>query len=224
MKLSAEAVKKNFFRKSRTSNVFCAVQETSLSVESGELVEITGRSGSGKSTLLNMVGGLLQPSAGKVLLDGQDLYALDDRALSRLRSEKIGMICQGQMSLRSLTVLENVMLPGLLYDRPAGLEAEARALLERMGIAALADARPDELSGGELRRVAIAEALIRRPGIILADEPTGSLDDENTEIVLRLLRQLADEGRAVLLVTHEAGAGKYADRAYTMQAGVLAEA
>ena len=222
MILRAEQVTRRFLRKSKQSNVFWAVRETDLTLEPGRLVEITGRSGSGKSTLLNMLAGLLEPTSGKVWLDDRDLYAMEDGERSRLRNRCVGVIPQGQTGLGSLTVLENVLLPCLLYGGPAP-ETEAMALLERMGIAHLRDARPGELSGGELRRMAIARALIRGPGVLLADEPTGDLDDKNTAAVLSLLRQAADEGRAVLLVTHEREAEAYADRILRMDGGVLTE-
>ena len=130
------------------------------------------------------------------------------------------MIPQGQTGLRSLTVLENVLLPCAMYGI-TGQEDHAKELLEQMGIGELMNAYPSELSGGEMRRLSIARALIRRPGILLADEPTGDLDDENTHIVLSLLQKCAQEGKAVLLVTHEAEAAAYADRIYRMEKGIL---
>ena len=221
MKLCAEGIEKQFFRQRGESNYFSAVARTDFDLPEGQLTEVTGRSGSGKSTLLNMLSGLLAPTRGKVLLDGQDLYALPDRALSRLRSRKIGVIPQGQSALSSLTVLENVLLPASLYEKSAPPVDRAMALLRQMGIEALRDARPAELSGGELRRMAIARALINRPGILFCDEPTGDLDDENTRTVLTLLRQTAEEGVSVLLVTHEAEAAHYAHAIYKMDAGAL---
>lgn len=222
MVLRTEHVTRQFLRKSRLSNVLYAVRDVSLTLMPGELAEITGRSGSGKSTLLNMMAGLLTPTEGKIWLDETDLYQMDDEERSRVRNGGIGVIPQGQTGLHSLTVLENVMLPCLLYGDEAPQE-RAEELLERVGIRSLAHAYPNELSGGEMRRLAIARALIRRPGVLLADEPTGDLDDENTRTVLSLLRQAADEGTAVLLVTHEQEAAAYADRIYRMQDGILTE-
>lgn len=222
MELKAEGVSRQYFRKSKSSNVFLAVKETDLALGAGKLTEITGRSGSGKSTLLHMLAGLLAPTTGRVLLDGTDVYALDDEARSRLRNEKLGVIPQGQTALRSLTVLENVKLPGTMYNEAIPDDAAAE-ILERVGIASLKDAYPNELSGGELRRLAIARSLIKKPGVLLADEPTGSLDDENMREVLRLLRQYADEGAAVLLVTHEREAAAYADQVYRMSDGRISE-
>ena len=220
MELKAEGVSRQYFRQSKGSNVFCAVRETDLTLSAGALTEITGRSGGGKSTLLHMLAGLLTPTAGRVLLDDTDIYALDDEARSRLRNEKLGVIPQGHTGLRSLTVLENVTLPCAMYGESVSVDA-ALSLLERVGIAQLKDVYPNELSGGELRRMSIARALIRRPGVLLADEPTGDLDDGNTRAVLRLLRQYADEGAAVLLVTHEREAAAYADRILRMSDGAL---
>ena len=219
--LRAEGISKNYYRKRDGSNGFTAVQPTDFELPEGQVTEITGRSGSGKSTLLNLLAGLLAPSTGKVWLDDADLYALPDGALSRLRNRRVGVIPQGQSGLHSLTVLENVLLPARLYGRGPVPEARARQLLERMGIADLADVRPGDLSGGEMRRMAIARALILEPSVVLADEPTGDLDDGNTAAVLELLRDTARQGAAVLLVTHEAGAARYADAVYRMDSGRL---
>ena len=218
--LRAEGISRRFFRKTGTANFFYAVQETDFTLPAAALTELTGRSGSGKSTFLHMLAGLLEPTGGKVWLDGADLYALDDAARSRLRNAKIGVIPQGQTALRSLTALENVLLPCRMYGE-AENTAAALELLGRVGIAGLKDAYPDELSGGESRRLAVARALIRGPEILLADEPTGDLDDENTASVLRLLREAADSGTAVLLVTHERDAAAYADTVYRMDGGRL---
>lgn len=220
MELKAEGVSRQYFRKSKLSNVFLAVKETDLTLPAGRLTEITGRSSSGKSTLLHMLAGLLAPTTGRVLLGGADLYALDDAERSMLRNKSVGVIPQGQTALRSLTVMENVKLPCTMYGDAVSDDA-ALELLERVGIAALRDAYPNELSGGELRRLAIARALLRKPPVLLADEPTSNLDDENTHAVLHLLRQYADEGAAVLLVTHEREAAEYANRVYRMSDGVL---
>ena len=228
MTLYAKEVKKVFARQGRGGE-FCALSPTFLTLAPGRLVEITGRSGSGKSTLLQILGGLMQPTSGEVLLDDTDLYALEDGALSRLRNRHIGVIPQGHTALRSFSVAENVILPARLYPPPAGeapagedaLKERAVALLEKVGIGDLAEEEPTALSGGELRRVAIARALVQQPAILLADEPTGDLDDENTARVLTLLRQYADDGAAVLLVTHEGAAAAYADEIYEMSAGAL---
>jgi len=220
MELRAEGASRRFFRGSGSANYFYAVEKTDFVLPAGKLTEITGRSGSGKSTLLNMLAGLLAPTDGKIFMDGTDLYSLNDAALSALRNRSIGVIPQGQTGLNSLTVLENVLLPCSMYGDAAD-EKRALELLERVGIAKLRNACPNELSGGEMRRLAIARALMRSPSVLLADEPTGDLDDENTAAVLTLLRQCADAGTAVLLVTHEREAAAFADTIYIMQEGRL---
>ena len=222
MELTCQSVSRRFLRNTKTSNFFYAVKNCDLAIASGVLTEITGRSGSGKSTLLNMLAGLLEPSEGQVLLDRIDLYSLPDGPRSQLRGQCIGVVPQGQTGLHSLTVLENVLLPcRMAGEKPE--ESRALGLLAQVGIADLRDAYPSELSGGEMRRMAIARAMIRNPGILLADEPTGDLDDENTKAVLKLLRAAADDGTAVLLVTHEREAASYADRVYRMDGGILTD-
>lgn len=224
MILRAEAICKKFRRESGGANFFYALRETDLTFAENALTMIKGRSGSGKTTLLNILGGLLAPSGGRVFLGDADLYAMPDKKLSKFRNRNIGVIPQGSTALGSLTVLENVLLPTLLYGRrEEESAARAEALLNRVGISALQQAMPSELSGGELRRMAIARALMTRPAVLLADEPTGDLDDENTAAVLSLLRETACEGTTVIVVTHEPEAERYADRVLRMDAGVLKE-
>ena len=219
MTVKAEGVSKRYFRKTGSANYFVAVQPISLEIAPGEVTVLTGRSGSGKTTLLNMLSGLLMPSEGRVWYDGTDLYALDDKALSRLRSGRIGIVPQGRSAVDTLTVLENILLPARLYGRALPREA-AEKWMESLGIAQLRDARPAELSGGELRRMAIARALAQSPDILFADEPTGDLDDENTRLVLSAFRDYAHEkNKAVFMVTHEDDALLYADRIYRMDSG-----
>ena len=221
MLLRAENVSKRYFRKTGQANCFYAVREVSLALAPGQVAVLMGRSGSGKTTLLHMLAGLLAPTEGKVRFGDQDLYALDDRRLSRLRNEKIGVVPQGRSAIDTLTVLENLLLPCEMYGGRAE-EAQTRRWLEALSIAHLADARPAELSGGELRRMAIARALLQAPEVLLADEPTGDLDDENTERVLALLRDCArEDGKAVLIVSHDSAAVKYADVIYRMDGGRL---
>lgn len=220
MILRAENVSRQFFRQGKGTNIFTALEETSLTLESGTLTEITGRSGSGKSTLLNICGGLLMPTSGHVFWDDTDLYALGDEERSALRGRLVGIIPQGQTGLRALNVKENILLPCAMAGEK-NMEEKAEELMERVGISDLQTAYPSELSGGEMRRLAIARALIRDPQLILADEPTGDLDDENTVIVLSLLRDCADRGMTVMLVTHEKEAAAYADRICHMDRGLL---
>ena len=224
MKVIGKDISKSYFRETKEANYFHAVEKTDFELEQGKITEIMGRSGSGKSTLLNIMSGLLAPSEGNVFLGDTDLYSLNDKKLSKLRNENFGIIPQGHTGIASLNTLENILLPVLLYKK-ASEETTQRAnrLIETVGLKGLEKAYPKELSGGELRRMAIARALIMQPKVIFADEPTGDLDDENTEPVLKLLRQTADEGIAVMLVTHEAQAEKYADVVYKMDGGKLSK-
>ncbi|MBR1559534.1 MAG: ABC transporter ATP-binding protein [Clostridia bacterium] len=221
--LKANQLTMRYFRKTGRANHFFAVKGANLELHPGEVAVLTGRSGSGKTTLLHMLAGLLTPTEGKVWLDDADLYALPDAALSRLRNQKIGVIPQGRSAVDALTVLENVLLPRQLRGE-AGDRGAALRWLDALGIADLADARPAELSGGELRRMAIARALAADTEVILADEPTGDLDDENTERALMLLKSAAVKRRkAVLLVTHDREALPYGTRLYRMENGTLNE-
>lgn len=219
-----EDVTKRYFRKSRDSaQNFDAVSKVSMSLRKGELVELVGRSGSGKSTLLNMIAGLVMPTEGSVSVCGERLQLLDDAGLSRLRNERIGIVPQGQTALFNLTVVDNVKLPYLMYRPDDGIEGRALELLGMLGIDDLAECYPAELSGGELRRMSIARALACNPDVILADEPTGDLDDENTRAVLGILKDAAASGAAVLVVTHEQAAAEYADRILRMDSGRIVE-
>ena len=219
--LRAENLSMQYFRKTGQANHFFAVRSVNLTLRPGEVTLLVGRSGSGKTTLLNMLAGLLTPTEGRVWLEDTDIYALPDESLSRLRNAKLGVIPQGRSAIDTLGVLENVLLP----QQMRGEKGDAkRALdwLEALGMAELRDARPAELSGGELRRMAIARALAGNPEIILADEPTGDLDDENTRAVLALLRRSAvEDGKTVLLVTHDGEALPYGTRIYRMESGNL---
>ena len=221
MELRAEKISQDFLRYSAKDGYFIAVQETDFRLAAGTLTVVTGRSGSGKSTLLHILGGLMKPVTGRVLLDETDIYALGEAERDALRSRHIGIVPQRLMSLAALTVRENVLLPALLAGEAEKFAPRADELMERLGIRKLASVTPSELSGGELRRVTIARALVMQPGILLSDEPTGDLDEENTQSVLRLLRETADAGTAILLVTHESDARNYADTCYTMTAGKL---
>ena len=223
MSLRAEKINKQYNRSNGKGNHFYAVGDTNLSLEKGKLTTLIGRSGSGKTALLNMLAGLLHPTEGKVFLGDTDIYALDDPKLAMLRNSSIGVIPQGRAVLDTLTVMENLLLPSRLYQKKENeeMKKQAKLLLDELGIGNLADVYPDELSGGEVRRVSIARTLLLKPDVILADEPTGDLDDANTKLVLEMFRKTADSGVAVLLVTHELTALEYADNVYTMEAGIL---
>lgn len=219
MILTADKISRSFLRGSRE---FYAVKEADITLEGGKMTVLRGRSGSGKTTLLNILAGLQAPSSGKVIADNAaDLYSLDDRALSRFRNDHYGIVPQGQSAVATLTVLENILLPGTIYGRDDRIPDRAGELMERMGITHLKDAFPGELSGGEMRRMAIARALIRDPQVLFADEPTSDLDDDNRDTVFTILRNIADEGKAVFVVTHERNASEYSDGLYLMDAGVI---
>ncbi|MFC8849356.1 ABC transporter ATP-binding protein [Micromonospora sp. NPDC057141] len=201
-----------------------ALRGVSLTVAPGELVAVMGPSGSGKSTLLALAGGLDGPTAGEIRVEGQTLGALDRRALARLRRRRIGYIFQNLNLLGSLTAAENVALPleldgvGVRQGRRA-----AQAALAEVGLAELGDRFPDQLSGGQQQRVAIARALVGERRLVLADEPTGALDSQTGEAVLRLLRRRVDAGAAAVLVTHEARHAGWADRVVFLRDGVMVD-
>lgn len=223
MIIEATGLTKEFARARGGKRLFTAVHPLDIGLEERQLTLVSGHSGSGKSTLANMLAGILTPTAGHVRLDGTDLYSLRDEELSRLRNERIGLIPQGHTALRALTVLDNVLLPSILYAKAEAPVDRARELLAAVCLDDLADAAPTELSGGELRRMAIARALLMDPAIVLADEPTAGLDSANATAVLTLLRDAADRGTAVLVVSHEAEAQRFADRSYVMEDGHLRE-
>jgi len=205
----------------RGGRAFNAVDRASLSVKQGDFISIIGRSGSGKSTLLNMSAGLIKPSEGNVFFNNTDIYTLNDREISLFRNEKIGYVLQGQSLLSNFTVLENVCIPWFLYKREGDPADRALALLEKTGIGNLALSYPRELSGGEMRRVAIARSLINKPSLLIADEPTNDLDPETTEEIMKLLRSITEDGTAILVVTHELDTLSYGNKTYTMNNGNL---
>jgi putative ABC transport system ATP-binding protein len=198
-----------------------ALREVSLTIPRGERVAVMGPSGSGKSTLLNMVCGLDDPSGGQVLVDGVDIAALSDDARTRLRREKIGMIFQTFNLLPTLSALENVALP-LRLQSISKREAEQKAseMLQRVGLAERSTHKPDQMSGGERQRTAIARALIFKPPILLADEPTGNLDSKTGEEILSLLDDLHREfNTTMLLVTHNEEAAWHCDKILRLRDG-----
>jgi len=193
-----------------------------LAIEEGEFVAIMGPSGSGKSTLLHILGALDRPSGGSVEIHGRRYDDLDDRALTRLRGEVFGFVFQFFNLLPTLTAAENVLLPALVAGEPPRDHAErVDELLALVGLGERAGHVPSELSGGEQQRVAIARALLRRPQVLLADEPTGNLDSAGGAVVLGLLRRLVDEGQTAVMVTHDAAAATLADRVVFLRDGQI---
>lgn len=197
----------------------------SLDVAQGEVVSIVGASGAGKTTLLQIIGTLSRPDGGRVEIDGRDVSALGDRALSQFRNERIGFVFQFHHLLAEFTAFENVCIPGLIGRRPrADVERRAAELLDMMGLAARRDHKPGQLSGGEQQRVAIARALAMKPEIMLFDEPTSALDPELVGEVLNVMLSLAKEGMTMVVVTHEIGfAREVADQIVFMDGGVVVE-
>jgi ABC-type lipoprotein export system ATPase subunit len=195
------------------------LNEVSLEVAAGEVVAVLGRSGSGKSTLLNLLGALDRPDAGRITLAGRELTGQRPRGLAKTRLRHIGFVFQSFHLIEELSGEENVLLPARLPGAPAAGERRGRQLIESLGLAELAGRRPHELSGGEQQRLAIARALVNDPELVLADEPTGNLDQENGATVLDLLRGLGD--RAVVIVTHEPEAAAVADRVLQLEDGRL---
>ncbi len=195
-----------------------------LDVARGEVVAVLGRSGSGKSTLLHVLGGLDRPEAGTVEVAGEPVTGAGERRLSELRRRHIGFVFQFFHLLPELTGEGNVLLAGRVRGAHPDAGERARALIGRLGLEPVAGSLPHQLSGGEQQRFAIARALVNDPALLLADEPTGNLDVEAGAGVLRLLRELADEGRGVVVVTHEAAAAAGADRVLRLQDGRLVPA
>ena len=205
---------------------FCTLEVlkgVSLDVAQGEVVSIVGASGAGKTTLLQIIGTLSRPDGGRVEIDGRDVSALGDRALSQFRNERIGFVFQFHHLLAEFTAFENVCIPGLIGRRPrADVERRASELLDMMGLAARRDHKPGQLSGGEQQRVAIARALVNSPAVLLADEPSGNLDSHNRDEIHRLFFDLRERlGQTVVIVTHDENLAAMADRKITMSDGLI---
>lgn len=227
----------------RRKHRFSAVNNVSFSLNSGDFVAIVGKSGNGKSTLLNLIAGLLKPTHGSVTVLGKEISApeFSDGEVSRLRAQNIGFVTQSQTLLPNLTVYDNILLPvqiaksgGQKSDGQKSSDQKSKStdvedyysnhaldFCKRLHIEDLLWCYPKELSGGEMRRVMIVRALINNPKLLLLDEPTGDLDPEHTLIVVEMLREAANLGAAVLMVTHDSEAARSADCAYTMDAGSL---
>ena len=211
-------------RAENISKIYCqnavslqALRGVSVTIQKGEFVAVLGRSGSGKSTLLNILAGLDRPSEGKVYIDGTDIFSLSEEKRTLLRREKIGFVFQAYELLHSLTVTENIRLPELKADTDY-----VRELLDTLKIRQYEKCYPDQLSGGEQQRTAIARALINHPPVLFADEPTGNLDSKTERIVIDLLKNLAAKyGTSILIVTHNEDLVKDADRVIRLEDGEI---
>jgi putative ABC transport system ATP-binding protein len=204
---------------SKTYSGVRALDTVTFEVQAGEWIAIMGPSGSGKTTLINILGGLDKPTSGRAIVDGVNLGNLGERELTRYRAEKIGFVFQGFYLVPYLSAVENVMLAQ--YFHSTADEKEAAEALVRVGLGDRLEHLPSQLSGGEQQRVALARALINHPKLILADEPTGNLDEANEQVVLDLLRELHRSGHTILLVTHSPEIGRMADRRIELAHGRL---
>lgn len=215
--IELQGIGKDYSTAAGTVNALASVD---IHIASGQFVAVTGASGSGKSTLLNVLGCLDRPSRGHYRLDGLDIATCDDETLSAVRNRRIGFVFQSFHLLPRLTVLENVLLPlRFAHAEVPDAESRARKLLERVGLAARTSHRPDQLSGGQMQRAAIARALLMNPALLLADEPTGNLDSRSAADVLALVGELHCDGQTVVLVTHDDELAKCAQRRIRLKDG-----
>jgi putative ABC transport system ATP-binding protein len=200
-----------------------ALRGIDLDVARGEFLAVIGPSGSGKSTLFHILGGLSAPTEGEVIIDGQNIRHLSDSQRTELRQHKVGFVFQKYNLLPTLTALDNILIARYLAQQNGPLSDDFKRLLDLLGIAKRLDHKPRALSGGEQQRVAIARALVNHPAIVLADEPTGNLDTENSTIVLDLLRAINhDHRQTILMITHNPEAAAFADRTVAIRDGRIA--
>jgi len=219
--ITLAGVSKNYTRGDQTIQ---ALAPTDLTIETGSFVMIVGRSGAGKSTLLGIAGGLLRPSTGDAHLKNQSLWTVDDRVRAQRRACDMGFVFQNASVVPSLSLLENVMLADLFLPAPlSDARGRAQALLDEVGLEDRAHATPDQISGGEKRRLAVASALMNQPAVLLADEPTGELDTETEERIMQLIQQAHTRGTTILMVTHNRDLTAYAQRVLVMEQGRLQE-
>lgn len=212
---------KNISRVYGQKNLFTALHKTNLEIKQGTFTAIVGRSGSGKSTLLHILGGLDEPTTGKVTLEGQDIFSLSDKHNAKLRRTRIGFVFQFYNLISELTVYENIVLP-IHLDGKKEDRAYIEELIEVLGLKSKQDALPQTLSGGQQQRVAIARALANKPAVLLADEPTGNLDKKSGDEVMELLRLTRHHfNQTIILVTHDQALAHMADRIITIEDGKI---
>ena len=200
MLLKTKALSKSF---ARGKNSFFAVKDVDFSISASDFVFIVGRSGSGKTTFLNLISGILDPTQGQVFFEDEDISSMSDTAKSFYRNESIGFVPQSLAYLPNLSVFDNVRVPFFLFNRDGDSEGRALSLLDLMDIAHLKNEMPQNLSGGEVKRMLIARALMSSPKLLIADEPTANLDKETSETVMNLIKSVNKLGTAVLIVTHD---------------------
>lgn len=218
MLLKTKSLSKSF---ARGKNSFFAVKDVDFSISASDFVFIVGRSGSGKTTFLNLVSGILDPTQGHVFFEDEDISSMSDTAKSFYRNESIGFVPQSLAYLPNLSVFDNVRVPFFLFNRDGDSEGRALSLLELMDIAHLKNEMPQNLSGGEVKRMLIARALMNSPKLLIADEPTANLDKETSETVMNLIKSVNKLGTAVLIVTHDSEILDENSTIYRMDAGEL---
>ena len=218
--IQVEHVTKQFPRNDRD---FDAVHDVSLEVKKGEFAAITGHSGSGKTTLFNMMAGLTAPLSGKIYIGGSEITGMKENEKAVFRSQNMGYVLQGQSLLNNFTILDNICMPAYLSSQVKEFKERALELLRQIGLEEFAGEYPANLSGGEIRRVAIVRAMLNQPKVILADEPTSNLDPENSHKVMQMLKDISRSGTTVVLSTHELEYLSYVDRVFNMNRGKMEE-
>ncbi len=218
MLLKTKSLSKSF---ARGKNSFFAVKDVDFSISASDFVFIVGRSGSGKTTFLNLISGILDPTQGQVFFEDEDISSMSDTAKSFYRNESIGFVPQSLAYLPNLSVFDNVRVPFFLFNRDGDSEGRALSLLELMDIAHLKNEMPQNLSGGEVKRMLIARALMNSPKLLIADEPTANLDKETSETVMNLIKSVNKLGTAVLIVTHDSEILDENSNIYRMDDGEL---